>query len=290
MTQNNRAVFWALFAFMAYSLSDGFRKIVVQDVPVLDVLFWVAAIGMWVSLLVAPFIGGFNTIFDMKNFKYHVAKGCFIALNTVCSLTAIASVPIMDAYTIFFLTPFVTSVLGVFLLGERIGLYRLMAIGAGFIGAFIAFRPGFEDIHPAYGYALACVFLFSFSSIVARKIGETQNLAAFAFWPFVILFFGIVIYKGGDVPMSYDISFFGWISVIVLAYGSASIALSYAFTLAPAVVVVPYQYTQIIFALGFGFFVFGNTPDAYKIAGSAIIIGSGLVLFMRERLVKNRDL
>jgi drug/metabolite transporter (DMT)-like permease len=277
-----------VFAFAAFAVSDGVRKIVVQDHRIEDILFWQAISGLVAVLLLAPFIGGVRVLIDRKNMKYHAIRGILIAMNTTCSLIAVSAVPIMDAYTIFFLTPFVTCVMGAILFKEHIGKFRLLSIAVGFIGAMVAFRPGFEVLHPAYGYALSCVFIFSASNMVARKIGKTQNLAAFAFWPFLILAIALLIYRGGDIPMIYDAAFFGWVFVAGVSYGLASLTIAYAFTLAPAPVIAPYQYVQIIFALGFGYFVFGNMPDVYKMTGALIIIGAGLVLFARERALKKR--
>ena len=287
-----KAIGLVVFAFAAFAVSDGVRKIVVQDYPIIDILFWQAVCGLGVLLVLMPFTGGLRALIDRRNVKYQAGRGVLIAMNTTCSLLAVSAVPIMDAYTIFFLTPFVTCVMGAMLFKEHIGKYRLMSIAVGFIGALVAFRPGFEALHPAYSYAFACVFIFSASNMVARKIGRTPNLMAFAFWPFVMLIVALVIYQlvylGGHFSPIYDVMFFVWVGVAGMAYGLASLTIAYAFTLAPAPVIAPYQYTQIIFALGFGYFVFGNMPDAYKVTGAFIIIGAGLVLFARERALKKR--
>ncbi len=285
---HEKAIGLVIFAFAAFAVSDGVRKIVVQDYPIIDILFWQAVCGLIVLLILTPFIGGVRALIDRENMKYQAGRGVLIAMNTVCSLLAISAVPIMDAYTIFFLTPFVTCAMGAIIFREHIGVFRLMSIAAGFIGALVAFRPGFEALHPAYGYALACVFIFSASNMVARKIGKTQHLAAFAFWPFVILAVALLIYTGGVLPPIYDLTFFLWVGLAGIVYGLASLTVAYAFTLAPAPVIAPYQYVQIVFALGFGYFVFGNMPDAYKVTGAFIIIGAGLVLFARERVLKKK--
>lgn len=285
---HEKAIVLTLFAFMAFAVSDGVRKIVVQDYPLTDILFWQAVSGLVVLLALMPFIGGAKALLDPPNMKYQAGRGVLIAMNTTSSLLAVSVVPIMDAYTIFFLTPFVTSVMAAVLFKEHIGKFRLFAIGAGFVGALVAFRPGFEALNPAYGYALACVFIFSASNMVARKIGKTENLAAFAFWPFAMLTLALLVYRGGTLPPIYDLSFFLWMVLIGFAYGSASLTIAYAFTLAPAPVIAPYQYTQIIFALWFGYFVFGHMPDFYKVTGASIIIGAGLILFARERALKKK--
>lgn len=288
ITQTEKAIALTLFAFAAFALSDGLRKLMSIDYPIIDILFWQGALGLVLLCLAIPFIGGMNAVLDRKNIKWQIIRGGLIALNTTFSLTAISQVPIMDAYTIFFLTPFVTCLMGVFFLKETIGAFRMLSIGFGFIGALVAFRPGFEAVNPAYLYALICVFTFSFSNMVARHMGATKSLAAYAFWPFIVLIMGIIVYRGGDIPPMHDAQFLLYAVVIGFAYGAASLTIAYAFTLAPAAVIAPYQYIQIIFALGFGYFFFGHIPDSMKMLGALIIIASGLVMFARERMQKRR--
>lgn len=288
MTKNktNKAIFVTLVAFAAFSVSDGLRKFISQDYAVIDILFWQAVCGLGFVCIAVPFMGGVKSLFNVKTLKWQLLRGCFFALNTTCSLHAISRIPMMDAYTIFFLTPFVVSIVAAIIFKEAIGKYRGFSITCGFVGAFIAFRPGFEAINPAYFYALACVFLYSFASLIARYIGRDNGLLSFAFWPFLCLICGILIYKGGQIPPLHNMEFFLYMSAIGAAYGAALILISYGYTLAAAAVVAPYQYVQIIFALGMDYFLWASIPDFYKIVGSSIIVGAGVLLFVRERMNK----
>lgn len=291
MTKNktNIAIFVTLLAFSAFSISDGLRKLLSQDYAVIDILFWQAACGLGFVCIAVPFMGGVKSLFNVKTLKWQLLRGCFFALNTTCSLHAISRIPMMDAYTIFFITPFVVSITAVIIFKETIGKYRAFSIICGFVGAFVAFRPGFEALNPAYFYAFACVFLFSFASIIARYIGRDNGLLSFAFWPFLCLIGGIMIYKGGDIPPLHNMEFLGYVAVIGVVYGSALILISYGYTLAAVAVVAPYQYVQIIFALGIDYFIWASVPDFYKIVGSSIIVGAGIFLFVREGMNKKND-
>ncbi len=281
-----KGVFLAVCAFAAFSVSDAIRKLVALNYDILDILFWQAVAGMLVLCLVCPFLGGVGPLLNLKNVKLHLIRGGLIALNTTFSITAISRIPIVDAYTIFFLTPFAVSLMGVFLFKEKIGPYRLFSILCGFIGAFIAFRPGFNDINPAYILALVCVFTFSTSSILVRYFRHDKTILSFAFWPFFVLISGILIYKQMSVTWISDISFLVYVTLAGGAYGLALLAIAYSYTLGPASAIAPYQYTQIIFALGFGYVLFGDVPDIYKIVGAGMIIVSGIVLFAREKRLK----
>ncbi len=282
------AILFSVLAFAAFAVSDAWRKYVanIMGYNILDILFWQAVCGMVVIIILAPFMGGFATLIDRRNMKWQMIRGTLIALNTSFSLAAISQVPIVDAYTIFFLTPFMVCIWGVLIFKEPIGMYRILAILGGFIGGFVAFRPGFVDIDPAYGYAVVCVFTFSSANVLARYIGKTDGLLCFAFWPFVGLIVGVFLANGASVPPAHDLTFFLYMIMLGCAYASAMVLISKSYHHAPVAVIAPYQYVQIIFALFLGYVLFGDFPDMFKIIGGGIIVSSGLLLFARERHLK----
>jgi len=262
----NKAVFLSVVAFAAFSMSDALRKMQAADYPIADILFWQSALGILAIILCAPILGGVSSLWATKMLKWHIARGFFMGLNTILSLIVISQIPLMDAYTIFFLTPFVTALIFLFVLKEKIGLYSMLAILGGFIGIVIAFRPGFVDLHWAYFFALGCTISFSL----------------------IFVMVAMILYKGGSITF-YDSFFFLICGAGGLFYALAVILIPYSYTLALASDIAPYQYIQLPFAIILGYFIFGDVPDLYKIAGALIIVGSGLFLFMRQR-IKAKDL
>lgn len=284
-----RAVVFCLLSFASFSVSDGLRKFLAHEsYSILDILFWQGIFGLILLTLASPLLGGFSSLWTSHNRKWHILRGLLMAVNTFMSISVLSQVPMMDAYTIFFLSPFVTSLLGAFAFKERIGPYRLGAIMLGFLGALVAFRPGFAELNPAYGLALISVVTFSVSSILARHMGKAQSFISFGYWTLAILVTVIFCYKGGDIPY-HNFRFLALCFVIGLAYSSAAIGIAYGFSLAPTSVVASYQYTQIIFAMLMGYFVFHDVPDFYKLLGSGVIVGSGVFFFARERRAIKRN-
>lgn len=274
-------------AFAAFSVSDSLRKYLSVDYPVPDILFWQAVAGMTVLLIASPLLGGVKTLFVSKGVKWHILRGVLMGVNTCMSLTALSQVPIMDAYTIFFLTPFVTTVLAVIFFKDHVGWHRGLAIVAGFVGGLVAFRPGFAVLEPAYGLAFACCFTFGMSNLIARKAGGLNNALSFGFWPSLFLIGGLVVYFGGNIPV-HDAWFFLICSVVGVFYMAALVCIARSYTFAPSAVVAPYQYVQLMFGLVLGYLLFGDFPDGFKIAGCLIIAVSGVFLFARERQVKKK--
>ncbi len=288
-TQIGKAIFLAILAFAAFSTSDGVRKIIADmRYDILDIVFWQAVCGMIVLLCVAPFFGGFNSLLGKGAMKWHMIRGVFFAVNTTLSIAAVSKISITDAYGIFFLSPFVISLMGLIFLKESIGFYRFLSILGGFSGAIIAFRPGFEVLSLAHLFALGCVFTYGFASIIARHTGSKYGLTAFGFWPFLFLIIGIPIIQGGHITFVPDTEFWVWIVVAALAYSIAMITISYSYTLAPTASVAPYQYVSIIFAVAMDYLIWNDLPDTMKKIGIFIIVVSGILLFTREMIQKRR--
>ena len=283
-----KAIMLSIMAFACFSISDGLRKYMALGFDVPDILLWQAIFGIVIILMATPFQGGVSRLFNAQTIKLQFLRGVLIATNTSFSLMAISRIPIVDAYTIFFLTPFFVTLMGAVFFKETIGKFRILSILCGFFGAFVAFRPGFQELNPAYLYAFVCVFTFSSSSILARFIGRSHGLLPFAFWPFACLIIGLLVYQGGQVAFDFPVRFYAYMAIMGAAYGAAMLMIAYSFTLAPASVLAPYQYVQIIFALGFGYFLFGHVPDGFKILGSSIIVGAGIFLFARERRLEKK--
>lgn len=284
-----RGITFSMLAFLFFSFSDATRKYISVDYPVSDILFWQAIFGLLALICLIPFFGGVGSIFEWRHLSWNVLRGILMAVNTCMSIYAISNVPIMDAYTIFFLTPFITTIISALVFQERVGKYRITAILCGFLGALVAFRPGFEQLEISHILALMCCFTFAFSNIIARRIGRQNNKLVYGFWPFLILIIAFIFVFQGIAPV-HDLRFFLFCIWIGLCYAMAAVLIAYSFTLAPASVVAPYQYVQLISALVLGYFIFGDFPDFFKIVGVLIIIASGLFLFARERWNRKKNL
>ena len=121
----SRAILFSVIAFAAFAISDGMRKILTVEYDVLDILFWQSSLGILFILIFGLLAKNGGRFFVREVFHLQVARGLLMAANTALSLWAISKMPIVDAYTIYFLTPFVVSLMGAFFFKEKIGVYRL---------------------------------------------------------------------------------------------------------------------------------------------------------------------
>ncbi|MEZ5814805.1 MAG: DMT family transporter [Alphaproteobacteria bacterium] len=287
-TQNiHKGIGLSILAFFFFSVSDTARKYLSLEHDLYDIFFWQAIVGIGVLMVFSPWMGGVRGLYNAKRVRWHLLRGVLMMANTILSLNALSRVPIMDAYTIYFTTPFVVCLLSFFLFKEPIGRLRLLIIAMGFVGGLVAFRPGFAALDPAYLFACAAVFTFSFSSLIAKHTKGGRDALAYGLYPLVLLLFLCVGVKGGDMLFAPNFEFLAISVVSGAAYALALVAASLCFQMADTAVVAPYQYTQLIWALGFGYLIFGDVPDTFKVIGAGIIVGSGIVFFMRERTRKS---
>jgi drug/metabolite transporter (DMT)-like permease len=202
-------------------------------------------------------------------------------LEVAAFFLATVYLPLADVITYYLACPiFVTALSGI-VLGERIGWRRWTAILIGFCGVLIALRPSAQTVSWPAMIALGGSTSFAVLMLITRSLRATPDivLASSQF--------------AGTFLLGAIMSPFGWVApnagslVLFAAAGIISVAallcVNRSLKLAPASVVVPYQYSMIVWAVIFGLVVFGDVPSWQTIIGAAIIIGAGLYIFLREQ-------
>jgi len=189
--------------------------------------------------------------------------------------------PLADIITFYLAAPIFVTALSAILLGEQVDIRRWAAVGVGFCGVLIALRPSAGVFGWPAAIALGGSVAFAFLMVVTRSLRGTPDIMLASMQFFGTVVFGIVMAPFGWLtPNLRDFGFF------MLAGGLAvfaSLCVNRSLKLAPASVVVPYQYSMILWAAIFGYLVFGDLPSLATIIGVAIIIAAGLYIFLRER-------
>ncbi|WP_425450463.1 DMT family transporter [Virgifigura deserti] len=226
----------------------------------------------------------------------HAARGGLIAVATLLFFWALKHLPMADAIAIFFVEPLILTLLSALLLGEPIGWRRLAAVAVGFGGALVIIRPSWQAFGWAAVLPLGSAFCFALYLILTRLLAKRESAAAMQFWAglfgALVLSAALGIGAGAGIGVIEPVwpSLRDWglmVGLGVLATVS-HILVVFAFRRAPAGVLAPFQYIEIISATLLGLLVFGDFPDATTWAGVAIIIGSGLYVFHRERRIARR--
>lgn len=245
------------------------------------------------TLLLLPFVLGRHSLRVGGMIGVHAARGFLIAFATVLFFTSLRVLPLADAISIFFVEPLLLTVLAALFLGEPIGWRRVSAILVGFAGALIIVRPsyqvfGVQALLPL-GAALAFAIYLTLTRLLARH-GDPVTMQFYA-GIFGGLSMAIALSVGYQVeieiltpawPTSFEWAMLAGLGVIGTG---AHMLVVFAFKRAPASVLAPFQYLEIISATTLGFLIFGDFPDAMTWVGIAIIVASGLYVFHREQQV-----
>lgn len=200
---------------------------------------------------------------------------------------ALRFIPLADVVIIAFAAPIIVTSLSRPLLGETVGVWRWTAVIVGFCGVLVVLRPGSGLMHPAALIALAGSVMYAGLSLTARKLSSTESTAALSLYAFVVP--GLVGAIAGRsewlTPEPLDWALF---ALCGLFGGLAIVFINAAYQRAAAAVVVPFEYTGLIWAAAAGFFIWDEVPELNALLGAAIIISSGLVILFRETRILHR--
>ena len=186
-----------------------------------------------------------------------------------------------DVMTFYLAGPIYVTAVSPFLLGEHVGWRRWLAVVAGFCGVMIALGPSAGSLTPAAMVAVAGSFLFSLLMVCTRLVRGTSDLVLVTTQTAGSLLFGLVVAPFVWVPLNPRDT----LLLILLGVTGmvAHICINRALKLAPASVVVPYQYSTIFWAIILGYIFFGDIPRIAMLAGAAVIVAAGIYIFLRER-------
>ncbi|MBI3701588.1 MAG: DMT family transporter [Afipia sp.] len=196
--------------------------------------------------------------------------------------------PLADIITFYLASPiFVTAGSAIFL-KERVGWRRWSAVLLGFVGVIIALQPSVQTLTWPALIALTGSVLFAIQMIVTRSLRRTSDvvLAASQFVSTLVLGAILTAIAGWKTPTSFDFALFLVAGLIAIG---ALMSVNRSLILAPATVVVPYQYSMIIWAVIFGYLVFNDVPTIHVLIGAAVIIAAGIYIFLRERQLKEEE-
>jgi drug/metabolite transporter (DMT)-like permease len=274
-----------LFSIFMFSFGDALGKYMVATYAV-GQLLWLRACAA--LLVLSPLIWKHRAeFFRLERPRLQLLRIVLSTLEVAAFFLAVAWLPLADAITYWLAAPVFVTALSAIFLRERVGWRRWTAILIGFLGVIIALRPSTQTFSGPAMIALGGSLCFSVLMLITRSLRATPDIVMASMQFSGTFLLGAVMSPFGWVtPDPSSLALFaiaGCISV------SALLCVNRSLKLAPASVVVPYQYSMIIWAVIFGLVVFGDVPQAATIAGAAIIIGAGLYIFLRERKLGRED-
>ena len=212
-----------------------------------------------------------------------LVRGAILPLSSLCFFSALKYLPLAEATAINYGTPILVIILAVAFLGERMTRPRIALVLAGIAGMFLIVRPGSVVFQGAALLALgSAVFYGTFQILTRMLAGEDSRVLLF--YPAIVgtvMMTALLPWLGIDVAMPWaDVAFIGAAGFLG-TIGHFLFIL--AFQRAPASALTPFTYMQLVWATLIGWIAFGNFPDAWTLAGMAVIGGSGLLITLHER-------
>lgn len=265
-----------------------------DHMPPATVTFMRFFVQCWLMFFILLMVGGFAALRTL-HLAGNLIRGALMGFGGLCFFTAVKYMPLADAMAVFFAEPLILTLFSAIFLKEKVGWRRFSAVGIGLIGTMIVIQPSFEIFGAVSLLPLATAVTFAIYLILNRKYGAKESPLVMQFYAGVggWMFAGLAMIYGtaaglGDLSFGLPQGIQPWLLLLLLGtIGTVShLMVVQAFKLAPASMLAPFQYLEIVNAVLVGLIVFGDFPTPSKWLGIAIIVGSGFYVFMRERRVK----
>jgi drug/metabolite transporter (DMT)-like permease len=233
---------------------------------------------------------GISGMIKIERPGLQLARVIFSTAEVFCFYFAVAALPLADVMTYWLAAPIYVAALSPFLLGEKVGWRRWLAIAIGFIGVMIALKPSSETLSSAALFSIIGSAAFAFMMLTGRQLRNTPD-TILAFWQIVAAAIGGVIWvfsvDNGWIALqsNFDLSLLCLLGVVAML---AHVLVNRALKLAPAATVAPLQYTLLLWAVIFGWAFFGDIPERSIVIGAVLIVISGLYIFFRENALKRK--
>jgi drug/metabolite transporter (DMT)-like permease len=215
-------------------------------------------------------------------------KRCLAGLIALISIfIALRNLPLATVVSISFAAPIFTTIFSIFLLNEKVGFYRWLAVLVGFIGIIVISEPGFSSLNLYYIYPIIFCLGLSYVAISIRKLSTTEPvwLISFFFSFSIMILSFFTFYQNWIMPDLIDLFL---LSMIGILGGLANLWLSQSYKLSEVSLVSPLKYLALIFAIIFGYIIWDEIPTSKTLVGALLVIFSSFIIFKRELTLKNR--
>lgn len=289
--QNIRGIILVTFSMAAFAMEDMFIKSMSRGIPVSEVLVFLGLGGMiafgtltYVQRgTLAPLVHR-----DMRS-PIMLWRNASEAVAAMFFITALSLVPLSTVAAVFQATPLAITAGAALFLGEQVGWRRWSAIGFGFIGVLIIIRPGSDTFQLAALLPLGAVITIAVRDLLTRQMDPSIPSVSVAFYGFfAVIPAGLLLAPINDpfvVPQGVEWAF---MLGAVICGVSGYYAIVQAMRIAETAIIMPFRYMRLIFSMILGMLIFAERPDSWTYLGAAIVIGTGIYMFLREQQARAR--
>ena len=271
----------------AFSIMDAIVKWS-DTYPVGQVLFFRGLFGMIPIFFLIPrerYFDFYKTNRPFLHFKRVLAG----LISIVAIFIALRKLPLATVVSISFAAPIFTTIFSIFLLKEKVGFYRWLAVFVGFIGIIVISEPGYTSLNINYLYPIIFCLGLSYVAIAIRQLSSTEPVwligLYFSFSIMIISFF--TISQGWLIPNLKDLFL---LSMVGILGGLANLWLTYSYKLSEVTLVTPLKYLALVFGIFFGYLIWDEVPSIKTLIGASLVIISSFIIFRREIYLKKPNL
>ena len=279
LSKNQLGFLYMFLSICGFSLMDVIVKWSV-DYPIGQILFFRGFFGIIFYFFIIP-RDRIHNFYNTKRPGLHSLR-CIAGLIAIVAIfIALRKLPLATVVSISFAAPIFTTIFSIFLLSERVGIYRWLAVLVGFIGILIITEPGISELNIYYIFPIIFCLGLSYVAITLRQLSSTEPV-----W-LISLFFSIAITLLSLITIP-----FGWVmpsfnhlmilSLIGIFGGVSNLWLSQSYKYSEVSLVTPLKYLTLVFAIIFGYFIWGEIPTLKTLVGAFLVIVSTLIIFRRE--------
>ncbi len=282
LTDKLRGILLLIGAVACFGVVDGLSKILIETQSFGQVVLarYVFALPI---LLIATTPRKWKSLFQTQLVGLQIVRGLTPVVIGGSMVFAVSYLPLAEATVILFAGPFFVVALSGWLLGERVSSSSWIGVAVGFLAVLVVARPGFSELSKYTIFpAIGAVFYAAFQLLTRRLGAAGEHPTTTLAWTLAIgNLVGIPLAIASWLPQTPE----SWLLSLCLGvvFGLSQFLLAKAFALAPANVLTPFSYFQILSAVVFGLLVFHDVPDRWTLIGIALIIGAGLYVFGRNR-------
>jgi len=279
LTKNQLGFLYMFLSVCTFSVMDLLVKWL-SDYPTGEVLFFRGFFGLLPTYFLIP-KNKLKTFYTTKRYKEHLFR-CLMGLMALIAIViALRELPLAVVVSLSYAAPLFITVLSIFLLSEKVGIFRWLAVMIGFIGVIIIAEPGFKGMNYLYFLPLIFCIGMAFVTIIIRKLSTTEPI-----W-LISIFFTITISIAGlaTIPMGWTMPNFQdfiLLALIGVTGGSANLFLTQSYKLSEVSLVAPLKYLALIFAIFFGYLIWNEIPTVKTLVGASLVILASLIIFKRE--------
>ncbi|MSO75581.1 MAG: DMT family transporter [Alphaproteobacteria bacterium] len=275
-----RGIIYMVLGSALYTVNDAAMKWLTAGYPVGELLALRGVFGFLPLLYLIARAGGPASL-SIRSWRWQSFRSVFVVASTFLFITGLNYLPLADAIAIGFASPlFITAMARPFL-AEQVGWRRWSAVAVGFVGVIIIIRPGGEGFHGAGLVIVAAALVGAVRDIITRRITATESSLATSFFTIsATVLAGLATLPFGWVmPTSQDFALMVLCGILI---GVSQYLVIESFRLTEVAVIAPFKYSSLLWAVLFGYLVWGETPDRWTALGSAIVVASGIYILHRE--------